>query len=316
MANQQSKSRHSSGSGGPSARDRKHSGEDGRSTSEMPEEYRFARNLDGKESVAERDYRAYVADARKGEEGHDDPDVLVDFPVVKVDAIDLLVEDLEVQVSLHAKVLEVLEIDVGVEAYMEKVNVNVKGVEAQALLKARLDHVTAIIDRVMTTLDRNPELIERIGRALERVASGAEQTLSHTGDAVDEIGEGAQDATEALGQGVGQAVGEVGGAARAVARGLGRAGGGARTVAKKIGAAASDEATGLGTAAARRVSDVGRRRRQKGDGPPDATTGALRATTAALRAANELGVKLDEIWGTGAGGRIRVDDVRRSAQED
>jgi methyl-accepting chemotaxis protein len=316
MANQQSKSRHSSGQRGSSARDRKDSSEDGRSTSQMPEEYRFARNLDGKESVAERDYRAYVADARKGHESHDDPDVLVDFPVVKVDSIELLVEDLEVQVSLHAKVLEVLEIDVGVEAYLEKLNVNVEGVEAQALLKARLDHVTAIIDRVMTTLDRNPELMERIGRALESVASGAEQTLSQTGEAVDEIGEGAQEAAEALGQGAGQAVGEVGGAAREVTRGLGRAGGGARTVAKKIGAAAKDEAKELGTAAARKVSDVGERRRRKRDGPPDTTTGALRATAAALRTANELGVKLDEIWGTGVGGRIRVDDVRRSARED
>lgn len=273
----------------------------------MPEEYRFAANLNGEESVAEKDYRAYVANAKERRDERDDPDVLIDFPVVNVDSIELLVEDLEAHVSVHAKVLEILEIDVGVEVYLDKVKVDVKGVEAQVLLKARLDHVTAIIDRVMTSLDRNPELMERIGNALESVGRGAQGTLSETGKAVDELGEGAQEAVQAVGQGAGQAVGDVGGAAREVARGFGKAGGGARTVAKRIGSAAADEAKELG-AAARKASNVGRRRRQDENGSPE-------ATTAAQRAARELEVDLNEVQGTGADGRITIEDVREAAQE-
>lgn len=273
----------------------------------MPEEYRFAANLNGEESVAEKDYRAYVANAKERRDERDDPDVLIDFPVVNVDSIELLVEDLEAHVSVHAKVLEILEIDVGVEVYLDKVKVDVKGVEAQVLLKARLDHVTAIIDRVMTSLDRNPELMERIGNALESVGRGAQGTLSETGKAVDELGEGAQEAVQAVGQGAGQAVGDVGGAAREVARGFGKAGGGARTVAKRIGSAAADEAKELG-AAARKASNVGRRRSQDGNGSPE-------ATTAAQRAARELEVDLNEVQGTGADGRITIEDVREAAQE-
>ena len=48
---------------------------------------------------------------------------------------------------------------------------------AQALLKVRLDHVTAIVDRVLTTLDRNPELVKSLGHAVEDVGSGAGQTF-------------------------------------------------------------------------------------------------------------------------------------------
>src|SRR3712207_9024778 len=48
----------------------------------------------------------------------------------------------------------------GVDVELGKVALDIKGVEAQALLKVRLDHVTAIVDRVLTTVDRNPERSE------------------------------------------------------------------------------------------------------------------------------------------------------------
>src|SRR3954471_20964005 len=117
----------------------------------------------------------------------DEPDVIVDVPVVKVDEIHFELDDLEARVSLHAEVLDLVKLSVGVHVELGKVELNIKGVEAQALLRARLDHVTAIIDRVLTTLDRNPDVLKTIAHSLEPVTEGA-------GKAVGEVGEGANKA--------------------------------------------------------------------------------------------------------------------------
>jgi pyruvate/2-oxoglutarate dehydrogenase complex dihydrolipoamide acyltransferase (E2) component len=81
----------------------------------------------------------------------------------------------------------------------------------------------------------------------------------------------------------------------------------ARTVAQEIGSAASDEMKDLGTAAARKARELGERRRQR-------RAEKHNATPAAMKAAQELGVDLDEIDGTGADGRITVNDVREAAE--
>ena len=368
---------------------------DGRSASQKTEKYRFAQNVDGEETVAEQEYRAYAESERT--EDADTPDVLLDVPVVKLDSLHLEVEDLYAQVSLQTKVLELLDLDVGVEIQLDKLKLDLKGVEAQALLKVRLDHVSAIVDRLMTTLDRNPDLVDSIAKAVEQVGSGAGHTLGEAGEAEERIGEGTEDALEKVGggagqavsdvgQGAGQAVGQlgegagqaagdvgegagqavgnlgdtvgqvgqaaggageavgqaaggvgdaagqvVGGAGDAAGQVAGAAGGGvdvdeltdesgaptapklakaaAKTVAKEIGSAASDEAKELGMAATRKVKELGERRRQK-------RAERHHATDAAMRLADELGVDLDEIDGSGADGRIVVGDVREAADEE
>ena len=163
-----------------------------RSSSQKPEKYRFAQNVDGEETVAEEIYRAYVEDAR--EETTVDPDVLIVVPVVKVDSIHLELDDLNASVALQAKVLELVNLNVGVDVQLGKVALDIKGVEAQAVLKVRLDHVTAIVDRVLTTIDRNPELVKSIGKAVQDVGAGTERTLGESGQAVAAIGEGTGDA--------------------------------------------------------------------------------------------------------------------------
>ena len=60
--------------------------------------------------------------------------------------------------------LDLVKLNVGVDVHLGKVRLDIKGVEAQALVKVRLDHVAAIVDRVLTTLDRNPELVEEPGQ--------------------------------------------------------------------------------------------------------------------------------------------------------
>jgi cell division septum initiation protein DivIVA len=179
---------------------------DGRRVSEKSDEYRFADNLpDGGGTVAEREYEDYVLAERDSDS--EEPDVLLDVPVVKVDEINLEVEELRARVSLRAEVLDLLKLNVGADVFIGHVGLEIKGVDAQALLKVRLDNVARILDRVLTTVDRNPQLLERLvegaGTAIAEIGEGA-------GEAVEDVGEGAGSAVEDVGEGAGSAVEDVG----------------------------------------------------------------------------------------------------------
>ena len=136
--------------------------------------------------------------------------MLVDVPVVKVDKIDVEVDDLRAQVAVRAEVRELVKLNVGAQARLGTVELQIEGVEAQALLKARLDRVGAIVRRVLLSLDRNPELLESVGNAAEDVGGGTGQLLAESGEAVEDVGEGAEQALPQVGQGANQALGAVG----------------------------------------------------------------------------------------------------------
>ncbi len=149
----------------------------------------------------------------------DGPDVLLDVPVVKVDELSLEVDDLRAQVSVMAEVRGLVELSVGAEARLGKVELQIEGVEAQALVKARLDNVSAILERVLLSLDRNPALLESVGEAVERVGGGTSKMLAESGEAVEDVGEGSGKAVRQLGGGAGKGVGEIGqGAGKGVAK--------------------------------------------------------------------------------------------------
>lgn len=206
---------------------------------------------------SKREYDDYsIVDPAKIPEG---PDVLIDIPVVKVDTIDLEVDDLRAQVAVMAQVRDLVQLSVGVDARLGKVELQIEGVEAQALLKARLDNVGAIIARVATTLDRNPELLRSLGRAVEDVGGGAGHLLDETGDAVEEVGEGAEGAVQDVGKGAGRGVGQLGqGAGEAV----GQVGQGAGQAVGQVGQGANQALGEVGQGAGRGVAEVGQGARQ------------------------------------------------------
>jgi len=353
----------------------------GRNKSPTPQKKRSsngkARNQGSNKTVPERMYEDYTIIDPGEISDTDEPDVVVDIPVVKVDEIHFELDDLTARISLHAEVLDLVRLSVGVHAELGKVELNIKGVEAQALLRARLDHVTAIIDRVLTTLDRNPDVLKEIAHALEPVTEGAGKAVGEVGEgankavgqigegagsAVEDVGEGAEGAVEdvgegaggavqdvgkgaggavekvgggagkaagELGQGAGQAVGGLGQGADALGALAGAGGGGgngggegegegsqgpsggqlakqvAKLLAKELGAAASDEAKELSLAASQKAMEMGERRRQRRATKHNATTGALRK-------AEELGLDIDEVDGSGAEGRVTVHDVEKA----
>jgi hypothetical protein len=363
---------------------------------------------------ADIEYRRYVQ--REEQDPAGPPDVLLDVPELKIDSIHFELDDLDAHVAAKANVLNLVKLTVGIDVHLSRVKLDVKGVEAQLVLKARLDHVAAIVDRLMTSLDRNPELVKGLSRAVSEIGQGAGETVEKTGDAAKDIGKGAEGALQDVGKGAGQATGDIGegagqavgdvgqgagqavgqigegagqavgdvgqGAGQAVGQigegagqtagnleqavgGLGetvgQAGQGAthalgalgqgagqargpfggqgqdgrlqqapqtgqangaaadagtpaalakevaKMVAREIGHAASDEARDLGLAATRKVRELGERREHR-------RAQKHHATEAAIRIADELGIDLADVDGTGSEGRVTVKDVRQAVK--
>jgi hypothetical protein len=244
-------------------------------------------NQTDESTVPEREYQDYTLLHPGSISDTDEPDVLVDIPVVNVDEIHFEIDQLEARVSLHAEVLDLVKLSVGVHAEVGKVELDIKGVEAQALLRARLDHVTAIVDRVLTTLDRNPELLKGIAHSLEEVGSGAGKGVAQigagTGQAVEDVGEGAEGAVKDVGKGAGGAVEDVGEGAGDAVEGVGQGAGGA---VEGVGQGAGQAVGGLGQGAAALPALAGSG--GGGEGGNGLTAGKL-AKEAAKLVARELG---------------------------
>lgn len=269
------------------------------------------RNQGGKKTRPEQMYEDYTVIDPVEISDTDEPDVIVDIPVLKVDEIHFELDDLMARVSLHAEVLDLVKLSVGVHAELGKVELNIKGVEAQALMRARLDHVTAIIDRVLTTLDRNPDVLSNITEALQPVTEGAGKAVGEVGEgankAVGQIGEGAGSAVEDVGEGAGGAVKDVGkGASSAVedvGEGAGGAvkdvGGGAGKAVGEVGEGANKAVGQIGEGAGEAVSDVGEGAGQAAGGLGE---GAGQAVGGLGQGAGALGALAGAAGGGGNGG--------------
>jgi pyruvate/2-oxoglutarate dehydrogenase complex dihydrolipoamide acyltransferase (E2) component len=184
-------------------------------------------------------------EARAKATSEDDTDVVLDIPVLNVEELDLEVEELRAHISARAELAGFLNINVGVDAYVDKVKLRIKGVEAQVQLKVKLERILGSIDRALRAIEKNPQLLDPDFRR------------SHY----------AADAEDAGGEDEGP---------------------------REL--IAPPEAN-----PAEAAEDPGR----DGSGPA--------ATPAARRKAEEIGLDLSEVEGTGAGGRVVVRDVLRAA---
>jgi hypothetical protein len=153
--------------------------------------------------VAER--QGYSDRHGRGGEPSAEPDVLLDVPQLRVEEIILEVEDLRAHVSVQAEVLNLLKLSVGADVQLGSVHLDIKGVEAQALLKVRLDRVAEIINRVLATIDRNPQIVDQIVGPLGAAASELEGTV---GRSVDEVAGAVGSAAPEIDRSVGKIVGE------------------------------------------------------------------------------------------------------------
>jgi hypothetical protein len=182
-------------------------------------------------------------------------DVYVDAPVVKVDEIKFELDDFRAHLAVLAEAGHFVQINAGAGVRLGKVELEIKGVEAEALLEARLPNVTRILERVLTTLDRNPELLQSVGEALGDVGAGAHELLTDTGDVVRTAGKGTRRAVEDVGRGAGRGVEGIGQGAERGVEGVGQ---GAQQGVEDLGAGAQRGVEGIGGGAEEGLEDLGR----------------------------------------------------------
>ncbi|MFJ3947524.1 hypothetical protein [Streptomyces griseoaurantiacus] len=268
-------------------------------------------------------------DAYDGGGGDDiagaNPDVFLDVPTLKVDEIDLDVEDLRAHVSLRAEVLDLLRLNVGADVSLGRVHLGISGVEAQAQLTVRLHHVAQIIDRVLTTLDRNPELLHElargVGSAVQDVGLGARHAVGEVGTgagrAVQEVGRGAGTAVQDVGEGAGTAVRDVGQGVGSVARDVGR---GAGEAVQDVGGGAGRAVEDVGGGAGRAVEDVGRETGRTvgsaGEAVGDTVEGAAESVAGAAEPVADAAESATGVTKAAASRPARAPRTRRVRGED
>ena len=258
---------------------------------------RLAENVSSDQTVPEQVYADYAQNYDEDDAALNAsiPDVLVDAPVVSIKGLNFELDDLRAKVALFAKVLDLVELSVGIDAYLGKVKLSIESIDVQALVKVRLDNVTAILDRVLTTIDRNPQIIREItrgvGSALEDVGEGAGNLVGEgASEAVSEIGSGAGSAVEDVGKGAGGAVEDVGRGAGSAVEDVGEGAGEAvEDIGGGAGQAVGDVGQGAGQAAQTVGEGAGQAAEQVGEGAGQATQRAGEATQEAGQAAREVG---------------------------
>jgi pyruvate/2-oxoglutarate dehydrogenase complex dihydrolipoamide acyltransferase (E2) component len=293
----------------------------------------------GEQASFEQEYEGYTVNQNERPGG--DPDVVLDVPVLNIDELDLEVEDLAAHVSVRAELADLVKVNVGVDVYLNNVKLEIKGVEAQALLKVRLERILNTLDRALDAIDKNPQILGGAARGADQTPKDASRAARDTGRMarleeatpgwVDDLAtEGAGDRLDRSSDQAGRAgesrnvtettpsksKEEVGGEeAKDSLAGLqieeeyvnerGRIVGRARDASGNVIEEVLDEEGGVLDPGEPKEAEDSREREDDSN---------LEATEAARRRANETGVKLSGVKGTGSGGRILVKDVERAAR--
>jgi len=96
-------------------------------------------------------------------------DVVLEVPELSVDSIGLTVADLRATLALDANAANLVAISAGADVSIQRVELEITGVLAQAFVYVDLDNVARIVDRVITTLDRNPRLLTQLLTTVDSV---------------------------------------------------------------------------------------------------------------------------------------------------
>ena len=100
--------------------------------------------------------------AQQVSSGAEQPDVILDIPNLSIDEVTVYVQNLQVDISLDARLANLLKLTAGAQASIDQVKIQIKGVQATATLIVRLDNVRAIIERTLQTLDNNPQIVSQL----------------------------------------------------------------------------------------------------------------------------------------------------------
>ena len=176
----------------------------------------------GQRATFEQEYDGQAVN-QGGQPASDDPDLTLDVPSLGVEELTLDVENLRARISLRAELADMVKLNVGVEADVDQVKLEAKGVDAQVLLKVGLNNDRAILSQALDALDDNPGILEDILRTAEDTSGGAGQALEGaaepTGDTPEQGAGGGTEDPQTEDEGAGEP--KATGAARRKAKELG-----------------------------------------------------------------------------------------------
>jgi hypothetical protein len=89
-------------------------------------------------------------------------DVVLEVPRLSVDSVILKVDSLRARLSLGAQAMNLVRLSAGAVVNIDNVELEIRGVVAEAYLYVDLDNVARVVDRVVQTLEKNPELITEL----------------------------------------------------------------------------------------------------------------------------------------------------------
>ena len=116
-------------------------------------------------------------DQHEREQGTATPDVVLDVPSLSVEEIAIEVDELHARIALDARLADLIELHVGADVDLGNVALEIKGVQAEAHLRAHLDNVSSIMSRALDTIDQHPEIVVELARHVvageEAVGDGA-----------------------------------------------------------------------------------------------------------------------------------------------
>src|SRR5919202_2891355 len=110
----------------------------------------------------------------------DTPAFMLYVPVLNVDELELEVSDLRAHISLRAELASFVKINVGVDIYLDEVKLDIKGLEAQALLKVNLERALGTLDRALEAIDKNPQLLSEVTQESDPEVGGAGRDASQS----------------------------------------------------------------------------------------------------------------------------------------
>ena len=94
-------------------------------------------------------------------------DVVLEVPNLSVDSIGLTVADLRAHLALDANAANLVTLVAGADVSIQRVQLELVGVRAEAYVYVDLDNVARIVNRVVNTLDRNPQILTRLLQAVD-----------------------------------------------------------------------------------------------------------------------------------------------------
>lgn len=113
-------------------------------------------DIQAEDNAREQEQRQTSASAAR------EPDVILEVPKLKVEEVKLTVDTVKAKLSLSANIVQFVHIEAGADIQIETVDMQLKGIEAEAHLKVRLERVREILKRTMETIDRNPDMLKSL----------------------------------------------------------------------------------------------------------------------------------------------------------